>query len=186
MKLTIQGSNSVITWPSTEEQSYYGRHRSTLHTNTPWVFLTNSMNAAEGTNRTSFAHEGGVLYPPPGEGGGGTAEGPPPAPSGASMMSSSSGVEWFDLWQYEGREPYTWEIEQRPPLPWDPEVWMVSERQAMSADGESMMAMSESESGGTNKTMGFYSVEPAAGAHILLTNNTVLSNVVSIPIALYA
>ena len=67
MKLTVQGSNAVITWPSTDEQSYNVRHRSALHPNTPWTFLTNNMNATEGTNRTSFTHVGGVLYPSPGQ-----------------------------------------------------------------------------------------------------------------------
>jgi hypothetical protein len=181
MRLTVQGSNAVITWPSTDEQSYYVRHRSTLDTNTPWAFLANNINAAEGTNRTAFTHVGAVLYPPPAQGGGGPAGGPPPAP-GRSMMSSSSGVGWFDLWKYEDRDPYIWEIEQRPPLPWDPDVWILREHQALSADGSILM----SEGGGTNATMGFYSVEPAASAYILLANNTLLSNIVNISVALYA
>jgi hypothetical protein len=123
--------------------------------------------------------QGSVRYPLPGQGGGGPAEGPPPIPGGSSITSS----EWFDLWKYEGRDPYIWEIEQRPPFPWDPAVSISREQRARSDDG-SMMLMSEG--GGTNTTMGFYSVEPAAGAYILLTNNTVLSNIVNVPIALYA
>lgn len=192
MRVTVQGSNAVITWPSTEEQTYYVRHRATLHTNTSWVFLTNGMAAAEGTNRTSFIHAGAVLYPPPAAGGGGgTAEGPPP-PGGSSMAASSSsfdvGIPMWDRWMYEGRLPYLHELEKRPPYPWDPDVWaMKMERQLTSADSSTMQSSSTEGSGsGLNTTMGFYSVEPAAGARILLTNGTVLSNIVSIPIVVYA
>ena len=89
------------------------QHRAILHSDTPWVMLAGNLSAALNTNRTSFVHIGGVIYPGCTNQGGGTAEGPPPLPLSAFP---------FDQWKYEGREPYTWEREERPPFPWDPEM----------------------------------------------------------------
>lgn len=97
LKLTVQSSNAVVSWPSRDGETYIIQHRSTLHTNTPWVTLTNGLAAALNTNWTSFVHTGAVTSPPPCPGNGGPSGGPP-SPGGASGSSASA----YDRWMYEG------------------------------------------------------------------------------------
>jgi len=157
LSLTVQGTNALLSWPSTGTENYLVQFRPDLTTSNVWSTLTNNYPAAVGTNRTTFIHAGAVSYPPP-AGGGGPAEGPPPAPGGSSMAPPDGGsVSIFNTWIYEGREPYTWEKEQRPPYPWDPDVWIMrAEKQSFSPDG-STQSLTES-GGGSNATMGFYRV----------------------------
>ena len=144
-KISVVGSNAIVSWPSRTGETFVVQYRAALHTNTPWTTLAAHRIAALNTNWTSFTHTNAVLYPAPCPGStNGTAEGPP-APGGASMTSSGA-----------TREPYTWERENRPPFPWDPEF---TEGSSYSLAASSMEASaSSSESGCEPPTLGFYRV----------------------------
>jgi len=62
LKVSVQYSNVVLSWPSVEGETYIVQYRPTLYTNTPWVTLTNSLPAEVGTNWTSFVHSNQVQY----------------------------------------------------------------------------------------------------------------------------
>jgi hypothetical protein len=76
------------------------------------------------------------------------------------MTATSDGAEdltpCWDQWMYEGRLPYLYEIEQRPPYPWDPDVWLMREQRLLTTDGTTMQTSSMESGGGA--TMGFYRV----------------------------
>jgi len=169
IKLAVQGSNAIVTWPSVEGETYIVRHRATLQSDTPWVTLTASLSAALNTNRTGFVHTGIVIYPVCTNQSGGTAEGPPPAPSSPSV---------FERWKGEGREPYTWEREKRPPLPWDPET----EQQMLNRLTSPESLLTEALAPECQPRMGFYQVV-RDGVHVIgLTNltNGALSGAISL------
>ena len=115
LTIAVEGTNVVLSWLSTSGKTYLIQYRPSLDTNTPWVNLTNNFPAATGTNVTRCVIEG-VVTPPPGGGGGGGG-GAPPSPSFASGGESFF-YPLFDMWQWEGRDPYVWEAEKRPPYPW--------------------------------------------------------------------
>ena len=56
IKLSIQSSNVVLSWPSTNIETYLVQYRSALDLNSPWQTLVDNLSAASDTNLTSFQH----------------------------------------------------------------------------------------------------------------------------------
>lgn len=52
LKLSLQCSNVVLSWPSMEGETYIVQYRPTLRANDPWRTLTSSLPAGTGTNIT--------------------------------------------------------------------------------------------------------------------------------------
>lgn len=86
LRITVQGTNAILSWPSAGYEAFVVRYRPDLQPGSSWVTLTNNYPATSGTNRTSFTHRGGVIPPVPCGGGGGGGSGGPPPPGGASLM----------------------------------------------------------------------------------------------------
>jgi len=63
LKLSVQCSNVVLSWPSVEGQTYIIQYRPTLDPSNSWVTLTNSYPADSGTNITFFVHSNIVQNP---------------------------------------------------------------------------------------------------------------------------
>ena len=68
LKLSVQGCNVVLCWPSLPGQNYIVQYRPSLDPGTPWRTLTNAYPAAWTTNRTVFVHSNAVQYPKGGSG----------------------------------------------------------------------------------------------------------------------
>lgn len=62
LKLSLQCSNVVLSWPSVEDETYMVQYRQSLETNSPWIWLTNALAAEVGTNLTFFVHSNVVQY----------------------------------------------------------------------------------------------------------------------------
>lgn len=161
LRLQVQGTNAVLSWPSTQNETFIVRYRARLEEAHPWTILTNDYPAALGTNRTMFTHVGVVEYPVGGGGGGGGGGNPPP-PEGASSGQDNSDadkIEWPLL----------------PPVPWDPR-WTRDP-----SEGDSALT----EDGGGEVPLGaigFYQVVRYGSHFIGLTNGMQLSGVVALPI----
>ena len=135
LKLQIRCPDVVLSWPSTNGETYLAQYRATLDTNSDWQTLTNYMPPATGTNLTAFVHSNRVDCPA------GQVFGMMLASGGANAMmttaASSLSVEertalkqareearlnaLYVKCKLEGREPYDWELKNQPPLPLSPE-----------------------------------------------------------------
>jgi hypothetical protein len=51
LQLQIQGTNAVLSWPSTQNETFIVRYRARLDEAHPWTILTNGYPAAWGGNR---------------------------------------------------------------------------------------------------------------------------------------
>lgn len=134
LKLQIRCPHVVLSWPSTNGETYIVQYRATLDTNSTWQTLTNFMPPATGTNTTYFVHSNRVDCPA------GQVFGMMRLASGdgaettelKSVTASLSNVERAELFQaretvrlaalfekckVEGREPFEWELKNFPPLP---------------------------------------------------------------------
>ena len=89
LKISVQSSNVVLSWPSTNGETYIVQYRPTLNTTSSWTTLTDFYPAATGTNITFFVHSNIVQYPQVLDNGTNSGGGAPPAPD--SMTASSSG-----------------------------------------------------------------------------------------------
>jgi hypothetical protein len=82
LKISVECSDVILSWPSMEGEPYIVQYRPTLDPATPWLTLTSSLYADWGTNKTFFVHSNAVQYPPCDGGGsfammsGGEGEGP--------------------------------------------------------------------------------------------------------------
>jgi hypothetical protein len=72
LQISVQCSNVVLSWPSTEGETYIVQFRQTLATTDTWQTLTDYLPAVTGTNVTAFVHTNAVLYPNCGVGSFGT------------------------------------------------------------------------------------------------------------------
>lgn len=54
LKLSVQSTNAVLSWPSTNGETYIVQYRPVLNTNAGWTTITNYFSAATGTNFTSL------------------------------------------------------------------------------------------------------------------------------------
>src|SRR5437764_11505966 len=91
LKISVVCPDVVLSWPSTNAETYIVQYRPTLNTNDPWVTLTNSLPAALNTNWTTFVHASVTECPQAGEGGGGSGGGGGvPSPNGSQSASSQT------------------------------------------------------------------------------------------------
>lgn len=132
LELWVRCPDVVLSWPSTNGETYLVQFRPTLDTNSSWQTLTNYMPPDTGTNMTVFVHSNRVDCPP------GQVLG---LLSGENVLTSSSSVTislverqrifkareearlaaLFEKCLSENREPYEWELNNTPPLPPSPE-----------------------------------------------------------------
>ncbi|HEY5234300.1 MAG TPA: hypothetical protein VIK35_12270, partial [Verrucomicrobiae bacterium] len=89
LQLSIQSSNVVLSWPSTNTETYIVQYRPTLTPDSSWLTLTDFLAAASDTNITVFVHSNIVQYPPVPAGGGGGGNISPMMQSGMSGASSA-------------------------------------------------------------------------------------------------
>ena len=161
LRLQIQGTNAVLSWPSAQNETFIVRYRARLDEAHPWAILTNDYPAAAGSNRTLFTHVGVVEYPVSGGGGGG---GNPPPPEGSSTGQDDTvtdKIEWPPL----------------PPAPWDAR-WIRDP--AERTDG----ALTEDGGEVPLGAIGFYQVV-RDGVHLVgYTNGMVISGRVPLPVEL--
>ncbi len=90
LKIAVQSSNVVLSWPSTNGETYIVQYRPTLNTTSSWTTLTDFYPAATGTNITFFVHSNIVQYPQILDSGTNSGGGAPPAPDSMTASSSSS------------------------------------------------------------------------------------------------
>ena len=92
LKISVQSSNVVLSWPSTNTETYIVQYRPTLTPDSSWQTLADNLAAANSTNITRFVHSNSVQYAPAGSGGGGgnIALLAPSGMSDASSMMSAT------------------------------------------------------------------------------------------------
>jgi hypothetical protein len=56
LKISVQSTNAVLSWPSTNIETYMVQYRPTVNLNSSWLTLTDNFSAANNTNLTSFLH----------------------------------------------------------------------------------------------------------------------------------
>ena len=156
LRLQVQGTNAVLSWPSVEGETFIVRYRPRLDAAHPWAILTNDYPAAVGTNRTTFIHPGVVEYPTGGSGEGG---GNPPGFEAAADATER------ELEQYESPP--------LPPMPWDPRWIRDPGDVPLTEDGGGEVPLG---------AIGFYQVVRHGVHFIGLTNGMQLSGVVGLPI----
>jgi hypothetical protein len=190
LRLSIQGSDVILSWPSRTGETYIVQYRPTLASNTPWETLTNSLPAFSGTNWTVFVHAGAFQC---GSGGAAAmAAGSGEASTEAQQLTSeeararlAAGIEArraraaaleAEILATKKRPPYPWELGERPPYPW--EAHLVERVPERKGEGGAV-AMMES---GSSACLGFYRVV-RNGVHFFgATNGQVFSGVVSLPV----
>ncbi len=122
LRLTVQNTNTILSWPSQGGQTFIVRWRPTFQTNTPWIVLTNTLPAATGTNRTTFGHIGAFTnssLTAAGSGGGSGGGGTPGSPSALTSETGQS-VEnnFFKAPDFASKKPKK-KLPDVPPLPWE-------------------------------------------------------------------
>jgi hypothetical protein len=60
LKISIRSTNAVLSWPSTNLETYIVQYRSNLTAASPWLTLTDNLHAASNTNLTVYLHSNGV------------------------------------------------------------------------------------------------------------------------------
>ena len=91
LRLSVQSSNVILSWPSVEGETYVVQYRQTLNPTDSWQTIAPSVSAAVGTNFTSYTDNGVVQYPlvlDSGTNGGGDFS--PPSPDGLTSDTSGS------------------------------------------------------------------------------------------------
>jgi hypothetical protein len=69
LKISVQSTNAVLSWPSTNIETYIVQYRSNLTASSSWQTLTDFYPAATSANITVFVNSNGVTYLPSGPGG---------------------------------------------------------------------------------------------------------------------
>jgi hypothetical protein len=59
LKISVQSSNAVLSWPSASNETYIAQYRKTLDANSSWVTLTNYLPAATNATTTIFSNSPG-------------------------------------------------------------------------------------------------------------------------------
>ncbi len=204
LQLSVQCPDVVLAWPSVEGEAYFVQHRPTLDENSAWITLTNALPAEAGSSWTWFVHSNQVVCTTnSGSGGGGGGSSPPlpmtveqqaqaeldgtAFPIGAATRRFLTKRHVYPpyVWDLAGRPPYEWELEDRPPYPWEPDATKISQLTPNLALTAGIESDGPLESGGeTNTAAGFYRVV-REGVHLWgVTNGTILSGEVEIPIEL--
>jgi hypothetical protein len=176
LKLSLQCSNVVLTWPSVEGETYIIRSRPDLDPNTPWTEVTNSLPAALGTNLTVFVHSNVVIHPNCGGSFGGGS-------SAGSFAASAVQSTTVDL--------VSRPVPPLPPFPWDTNAWATTSGTSYvtSFDGIGFGSPDGPSGGPANgptviSEARFYEVV-RTGPHLFgVTNGTILQGVVQLPVEL--
>jgi hypothetical protein len=160
LRITVQDTNVILSWPSAGYQVFVVRYRTNLQPESAWVVLTNSYPATPNTNRTQFIHFGAVAPPTGGGGGGGGSGGSPPAPlyvaglAGPVTATTELGADRPKRPKQARPPDASGRKVEMPPLPpWPPEPWR-RQGQANSREITLQSASSWSLTSGT----GFYQV----------------------------
>lgn len=203
LKLTIRCPDVVLSWPSTNDETYIVQYRPTLDTNSTWTTLTNFLPAKVGTNITTFVHSNRVDCPP-GQVFGMMQAG---SGSGATLMSAAALLsdeekQAIRMLREEvrlkillaaaaakGREPYPWELLGQPPLPWDQEA--IKSGLAFAESGSGSISSEDAngpqpdgggDGGGGEPGCGFYRVVRNSVHLVGITNGMVVSGTLIIPV----
>ena len=56
LQISVQSTNAVLSWPSTNIETYMVQYRSNLNASSSWLTLADNFSAASNTNLTSFQH----------------------------------------------------------------------------------------------------------------------------------
>ena len=181
LQISVNCPDVVLAWPSAAGETYLVQYRPDLNPGTAWVTLTNSLPDS-GTGLTVFVHSNMVLCL---QGGSGTnGGGPPPSPfTATSPTAGGSGA--LTPWQAQGRPPYPWELQDRPPYPWEPGASIPSDAlkaPSVSLTGNSPTGFGPLGGGGPDPNAGFYRVVRYGPSLFGVTNGTILSGSVTIPV----
>ncbi|MGH7990766.1 MAG: hypothetical protein ACREDS_11335, partial [Limisphaerales bacterium] len=186
LEISVQSTNVMLSWPSLDDgsETYIVQYRSNLNASSSWLTLTDNFPAAADTNITFFVHSNSVNYPDLILGGGGSgSEAADGAETIMAMPANGSGEAvplaiyppGFDLSGLIIFDPAT-------------EEWVSGKGYTISPATENDVqaggAQPDDGSDDTNSYTGFYRVV-RDGAHLYgLTNGTVLSGLVALPIEL--
>jgi hypothetical protein len=69
LQISVQSTNAVLSWPSTNIETYIVQYRSNLTASSSWQTLTDYYPAATSANITLFVNSNSVIYLPSGPGG---------------------------------------------------------------------------------------------------------------------
>jgi hypothetical protein len=208
LKLTIRCPDVVLSWPSTNDETYVVQYRPTLDTNSTWTTLTNFLPAKIGTNITTFVDSNRVDCPPGQvfgmlaiEGDGNSVEETETASLSVEQRAEIKKQREEDRLsalykqcKLEGREPYDWELKNEPPPPPSTDdlraklLKATINRIAALSDGtdgaitDGPQPEGDSGGGGLTPTTGFYRVV-RNGVHLSgVTNGQTVSGIVTLPI----
>lgn len=95
LKVSVQSSNAVLSWPSTNDETFIVQYRPTMNSTSTWLMVTSSLPADAVSNLTFFVHAGSVQYPPPGSGSSTNGGGGFPMPPEGGTNSSSGSTNGF-------------------------------------------------------------------------------------------
>ncbi|MBI5388010.1 MAG: hypothetical protein HZA90_25380 [Verrucomicrobia bacterium] len=197
LRVAVQGTNAVLSWPSRAGETYLVQYRATLEPSSPWVTLTNNLPPAAGTNWTSFIHRG-IVEPGQSGSGGGGGSGDPPAPGGDSMMTQSTTgwaamtAEQRTAWRAEQARRSKAAIEYLTATLHAAVVKAQAEREQWIREGKpprrslaqasTQIMETESDSSQSAPCVGFYRVVKTGVSFFGVTNGTVLSGRVTLPV----
>ncbi len=170
LSIAVPSTNAVLSWPSDSSETYIIQYRHTLDATDSWSTLADYYPADSSTNITHYIDTNPLDYGSGGSGGGSFSMSMSSSGSSSSRMSSSSEMSCKDILA----------LLMPPNLSGNSESLMSSEIQ--SADSPTLDG-----AGGSSSSIagsGFYRVV-RDGIHLIgITNNMVLSGVVTIPIEL--
>jgi hypothetical protein len=89
LQISVQSSNVVLSWLSTNTETYIIQYRPTLDATSPWTTLADYYPAATDTNVTFFIHSNIVQYPLIQGGGTNSSGGSPPSPDEMTVSGSA-------------------------------------------------------------------------------------------------
>jgi hypothetical protein len=199
LQISVQCSNVVLSWPSQNGESYIVQYRPDLVSTNPWITLTNYMPPDDGTNITIFVHSNVVKYAHCGVGGGPAAMAGGAAASApiwasepvAKRMDGSGGVvpvtifpPGFEFSNYVLYDPSTGEWISGQGIT---RGWPSAESNTLAGAGPVQLGPLGDNPPPPHPSplpteTGFYKVVRNGVWLFALTNDTVLSGVVKIPV----
>jgi hypothetical protein len=191
LKLQMDCPDVVLSWPSIEGEQYRVEWREDLSTHSTWVTLTNLLSAQIQTNLTTFVHSGIVECTTSAYSSGGGGSGGPPGPESATVEADYFSTEPM-VTQKKGESLVP--LALYPPgidLSGQVIIWPDGSIDEWSADLVEKWRLFQQETGGPQTEdsgdggepgCGFYRVV-RTGLHLFgITNGTVLSGLVPIPV----
>lgn len=190
LQISVQSSNVVLSWSSATNETYLVQYRPTLDANSSWTTLTDSYPAAIGTNVTCFVHSNIVKFPLIMSGGTNTGFG---TLSTASRMSGST-APLVPMVKPANGSGGAVPLALYPPgtiltglLIYNPSTgnWISGNGYTVAPTSRTQDGSAQpmdAGSGDTNQYTGFYRVV-RDGVHIVgLTNGTIVSGTLQLPI----